>query len=354
MNKIYKGDSIEILKKISSKSVDVIFADPPYFMQTSGILERFDGSEFKGVDDEWDVFNSYQDYDKFTKDWIKECRRILKDDGTIWVIGTFHNLFRMGYIMQDLGFWILNDIVWEKSNPTPNFKGTKFVNAQETLIWAKKSEKSKFTFNYKTMKEINGGKQMKSVWKMPISSGHERLKNKDGKKLHNTQKPFKLLEWVILSSTKEGDTILDPFFGTGTTGAVAKSLNRKYIGIEREMIYYEAAKERIKNQKKNTNYSKEIIKNTYDEKMPNVPIKTLIDEGYISKRTLYNVDGKVKVKLLNSGKVSDGNEELSIHHMSGKVQGLSNFNGWTYWYIKDGNAYISIDEIRERYRNENK
>ncbi len=353
MNKIFNGDSIEILKGMASESVDVIFADPPYFMQTEGKLERFDGTEFKGVDDEWDKFDSYAVYDKFTKDWLSECMRVLKKDGTIWVIGTFHNLFRMGYIMQDLGFWILNDVVWSKSNPTPNFKGTKFVNAQETMIWASKSQKSKFTFNYKTMKELNGGKQMKSIWEMPISSGKERLKGEDGKKLHNTQKPFKLLEFVILSSTKVGDIILDPFFGTGTTGAVAKSLDRRYIGIEREEKYYEAALDRIKKQTTNKNYSREIIENILDIRKPNVPMQVLIANGYIRAKFLYDKTGKVKVSLAKDGKVSDGEDKLSIHHMSGKVQGLDNFNGWTYWYVKSGKELVSIDEIREKYREEN-
>lgn len=354
MNKVFKGDSIEILRKLEDKSVDVIFADPPYFMQTKGKLERFDGSEFKGVDDEWDKFDSYKKYDEFTKDWLKECKRILKNDGSIWVIGTYHNLFRMGYIMQDLGFWILNDVVWYKSNPTPNFKGTKFVNAQETMIWATKSQKSKFTFNYKTMKELNEGKQMKSVWQMPISSGNERLKNSDGKKLHNTQKPIKLLEWVILSSTKKGDTILDPFFGTGTTGAAAKSLGRNYIGIEREDNYFKAAKERIKNQKKNTNYSEAIINNELDIKKPNVPIKKLIESKYITTKFLFNSDETVKVKLLNNGHTDDGEETLSIHHMSGKKMGLDNYNGWTYWFVKVQGKLISIDDLREKFRNDNR
>lgn len=321
-------------------------------MQTKGQLERFDGTEFKGVNDEWDKFESYEHYDKFTKEWLSECKRILKDDGSIWVIGTYHNLFRMGYIMQDLGFWILNDIVWEKNNPTPNFKGTKFVNAQETLIWATKTSKSKFTFNYKTMKEINGGKQMKSVWKMPISSGSERLKGEDGKKLHNTQKPFKLLEWVILSSTKTGDVILDPFFGTGTTGAVAKSLGRNYIGIERESKYANAAKKRINDQKKNVNYSEEIINNDLDVKKPNVPMDLLIKEGYIKSKKLYSEDGSLSVVLLKNGHVSDGDEKLSIHKMSGKLQGKDNFNGWKFWFVKLDGKLKSIDEIREKYREE--
>lgn len=354
MNKIFNGDSIEIMKTLANNSVDVIFADPPYFMQTEGKLERFDGTEFKGVDDEWDKFESYKEYDLFTKTWLKECKRILKKDGSIWVIGTYHNLFRMGYIMQDLGFWILNDIVWEKSNPTPNFKGTKFVNAQETMIWATKDRNSKFTFNYKTMKEINGGIQMKSIWKFPISSGKERLKGTDGKKLHNTQKPFKLLEYVILSSTKPGDIILDPFFGTGTTGAVAKSLDRNYIGIEWEKKYVNAAKKRIASQKKNISFSKDIINSKLDVRLPNVPIQDLIKSGYIKQKILYSKNGLNKVRLSSNGKVDDGEEKLSIHLMSGKLQGLSNYNGWTYWYVKEKKELISIDKIRERYRNENK
>ena len=234
-NTIIKGDSIQSLKNIPSKSIDVIFADPPYFMQTEGILERADGTgEFKGCNDEWDKYKDYNEYDDFCKDWLIECYRILKDNGTIWVIGSFQNIYRIGYIMQNIGFWFLNDIVWEKPNPVPNFGGTRFCNAHETLLWCSKGKNNKFTFNYKTMKYLNNGKQDRSVWNIGICQGNERLKDDNGNKLHTTQKPLLLLEKIILSSTKPNDIILDPFFGTGTTGATAKKYGRNYIGIEKK------------------------------------------------------------------------------------------------------------------------
>ncbi len=352
-NKVIKGDSLLILKNIPSESIDMIFADPPYFMQTEGKLERFNGSEFKGVNDEWDKFDSYKDYDTFTKKWLLECKRILKRDGTIWTIGTYHNLFRLGYIMQDLNFWIINDIVWQKSNPTPNFKGTKFVNSQETLIWGSKSKKSKYTFNYKTMKYLNENKQMKSIWKFPISSGNERIKDNNGKKLHNTQKPIKLLEYVILSSTKKGDIILDPFFGTGTTGAVAKSLNRDFIGIEKNEEYINASISRIDKVKKNTNFTKEIIENNLDRKERLVHIKKLIEDKYIIEKFLYNKKNKIKVKLNEDGTTTFNDKKLSIHKMAGFVQDIDNYNGWSFWYVKREGNLVSIDEIRKKYRLEN-
>ena len=245
LNTIIKGDTVKELKKLPNNSIDLIFADPPYFMQTEGELLRTDGSKFAGVNDDWDKFNSYKQYDDFCKQWLVECKRILKENGSIWVIGAFQNIYRIGYIMQNLGFWIINDVIWSKSNAVPNFMGTRFKNSHETLLWCTKSKKAKYTFNYKTMKRLNNGKQDKSVWDIGIAIGNERLKNKKGKKIHNTQKPEKLLQKIILSSSNIEDTILDPFFGTGTTGAMAKKMGRNYIGIEREQIYIKVAKKRI-------------------------------------------------------------------------------------------------------------
>lgn len=242
---IYQGDCLDILRTFPDKSVDLIFADPPYNMQTEGELLRTDGTAFDGVSDKWDKFSSLQDYDAFSKKWLTECRRVLKNDGAIWVIGSFQNIFRLGYIMQDLGFWILNDVIWSKPNAVPNFGGTRFQNSHETLIWCAKSKGAKYHFNYKTMKHLNGDKQMKSVWEIGICIGSERLKDSDGKKIHSTQKPEHLLYNIILSSTQKEDLVLDPFFGTGTTGAVAKRLGRHFVGIEREAAYIEAAKKRI-------------------------------------------------------------------------------------------------------------
>lgn len=343
-NTIIIGDSLKELKKIPDNSINVIFADPPYFMQTEGKLERFDGTEFKGVNDKWDKFNSYKEYDSFTKKWLIECKRILKENGTIWVIGTYHNLFRLGYIMQDLKFWILNDIIWNKTNPTPNFKGTKFVNAQETLIWATKNKNSKFTFNYKTMKKINGGKQMKSVWNFATSIGKERIKDEEGKKLHNTQKPEKLLEYVILSSTKKDDIILDPFFGTGTTGAIAKKYERNYIGIEKEKKYVKYAKERINNQVISEN--KELINSTLDIKIKKTNIVDLMEMKILVPQYLYNAK-REKVFLKENGKILHEGVEYSLHQATKIFEKGKYSNGWVYWYIKQNNKFILIDEFRK-------
>ncbi len=246
VNKIICADSIKKLKEFPNESVDLIFADPPYNLQLRNELWRPNNTKVDAVNDGWDKYDSFEDYDKFSKEWLKECQRILKETGTIWVIGAYHNIFRIGRIMQDLGYWILNDVTWVKSNPMPNFMGTRFTNATETLIWAKKNEKAKgYTFNYQLMKRFNQGKQMRSDWYIPICNGKERIKDKEGKKVHSTQKPEKLLKYVILSSSKEGDIILDPFAGSGTTGAVAKKYGRKWIMIEMEKEYCKIIKERI-------------------------------------------------------------------------------------------------------------
>jgi len=246
INAILNGDCVEELKKIPENSIDLIFADPPYNMQLKNALYRPNNTKVDGVDDEWDKFSSFSEYDDFCISWLKECKRILKDTGSIWVIGSYHNIFRVGNIMLNLGFWILNDVTWYKTNPMPNFLGTRFTNATETLLWCSKGERyKKYTFNHKMMKKYNGDKQMTSVWQIGLCIGEERLKGEDGKKAHSTQKPEELLKRVILSTTKKGDIVLDPFFGTGTTGAVAKKLGRNFIGIEKEIEYIDIAEKRI-------------------------------------------------------------------------------------------------------------
>jgi DNA modification methylase len=248
LNTVIQGDCIEELKKIYDNSIDLIFADPPYNMQLENVLYRPNNTKVDGVDDDWDKFGSFNEYDDFCSAWLKECRRILKDTGTIWVIGSYHNIFRVGTIMLNLGYWILNDVTWHKTNPMPNFLGKRFTNATETLLWCSKSKETrKYTFNHKLMKKYNGGKQMTSVWRIGLCIGEERLKGEDGKKAHSTQKPEELLKRVILSTTRQGDVVLDPFFGTGTTGAAAKKLKRNYIGIEKEPEYIELAENRIVN-----------------------------------------------------------------------------------------------------------
>lgn len=341
---ILQGDSIALLKQIPSDTIDLIFADPPYNMQTEGELLRTDGSSFNGVTDKWDKFNSLEDYDSFTHSWLSECRRVLKDDGAIWVIGSFQNIFRLGYIMQDLGFWILNDVIWSKPNAVPNFGGTRFQNSHETLIWCSKRKGAKYQFNYKTMKYLNGDKQMKSVWDISICIGAERLKDKDGKKIHSTQKPEQLLYNVILSSTQKGDLILDPFFGTGTTGAVAKRLGRHYIGIEREELYIKAAKKRINNVQLELS---DIIDNTLDVKPPRISIKQLVEMGYLYVgQYLFSKDKSHYAVIAFDGKVEYNGCITSIHKMSAAFLGRSNNNGWDYFWCEYNGGFVSIDSLR--------
>lgn len=343
-NKILNGDSLEELKKIPSESIDFIFADPPYFMQTEGELLRTNGEKFNGVEDEWDKFDNFKDYDEFLFKWLVECKRILKKDATICVIGSFQNIFRLGYILQNLDFWILNDIIWEKSNPVPNFAGTRFCNAHETLIWCSKTKKSKFTFNYKTMKYLNSGKQERSVWKIPICNGRERLKDEGGLKIHLTQKPEALLYKIILATTKIGDIVLDPFFGTGTTGAVAKEIGRNFIGIEKEKKYISVAKNRIDNTRVLLD---NIVKLTLETKPPKVTMENLIDKNYLKVDSyLYSPDMKNKVKILKNGNVLYNEEELSIHKMSAKFLNKKNHNGWSYFFTYYNDNFIAINELR--------
>jgi len=348
-NTILQGDTIENLKKIPSNSVELIFADPPYFMQTDGELLRTEGTVFSGVDDHWDKFSNYKEYDTFCEQWLIECRRILKKEGTIWVIGAFQNIYRLGYIMQNLGFWILNDVIWNKSNPVPNFKGTRFTNASETMLWCTKGKNAKYTFNYKTMKHLNGGTQMKSIWNIPLCTGNERLKDKEGKKTHATQKPEQLLLNVIISSSKIGDTVLDPFFGTGTTGAIAKLTGRNFIGIEREEKYIKAAKTRIK--RVQPELDNPLFLNKLDIKPPRVSVSELIEKNYLTlNEKLVSSDGKNAKTLTKKGYLKDETTELSIHKMAAKILNKTNHNGWDYWYVKRKSALISINDLRNAYR----
>lgn len=341
---IYQGDCLDILRTFPDKSVDLIFADPPYNMQTEGELLRTDGTAFDGVSDKWDKFSSLQDYDEFSKKWLTECRRVLKNDGAIWVIGSFQNIFRLGYIMQDLGFWILNDVIWSKPNAVPNFGGTRFQNSHETLIWCAKSKGAKYHFNYKTMKHLNGDKQMKSVWDIGICIGSERLKDSDGKKIHSTQKPEHLLYNIILSSTQKEDLVLDPFFGTGTTGAVAKRLGRHFVGIEREAAYIEAAKKRINSVK--LDFS-DLIDNVFDVKPPRFSIKQLVQFGYLSVgQKLFSKDKRYYAEICEDGNVFDGETKASIHKMSAKYLNRSNNNGWDYFWCEYNGEFVTIDSLR--------
>ena len=341
---IYQGDCLDILKTFPDRSVDLIFADPPYNMQTEGELLRIDGTAFEGVSDKWDKFDSLQEYDNFSRQWLVECRRILKNDGAIWVIGSFQNIFRLGYIMQDLGFWILNDVIWSKPNAVPNFGGTRFQNSHETLIWCSKSKGAKYQFNYKTMKYLNGDKQMKSVWNIGICIGNERLKNAEGKKIHSTQKPEQLLYNIILSSTKTDDLVLDPFFGTGTTGAVAKRLGRHYVGIEREEQYIKAATRRIQSVQLELS---DFTKNELEVKPPRFSIKQLIELGYLTVgQKLYSKDRKHYAVICTDGNVQYEETKTSIHRMSALFLNRTNNNGWDYFWCEYKNKFVTINSLR--------
>ncbi len=352
LNKILVGDCIAQLKKIPSKSVDVVFADPPYNLQLAGNLTRPDQSRVDGVDNDWDKFDTFKAYDKFTKDWMSECQRVLKDNGTLWVIGSYHNIFRVGTVLQDLGFWILNDVIWRKSNPMPNFRGKRFTNAHETMIWASKSEQSKnVTFNYDAMKSMNDDLQMRSDWVLPICNGGERLKNKDGNKVHPTQKPESLLHRVILSSTNKGDVILDPFFGTGTTGAVAKKLGRNFIGLERDKSYIKAAKARIKAVEATDDEALTVTQSK--RALPRVPFGTLVERGMINPGDrLYDHARRHAVQVRADGSIACKDASGSIHKIGAHVQGAEACNGWTYWHVKKGNNMMPIDMFRQQIRAE--
>jgi len=342
-NSIICGDSIEIMKNIPDNSIDLIFADPPYNLQLRNELYRPNQTKVDAVKDEWDKFNSFEEYDNFTFQWLKECKRILKDTGSIWVIGSYHNIFRVGKIMQDLGLWILNDIIWIKTNPMPNFKGTRFNNAHETLIWASKNEKSKYTFNYKSMKAFNDDLQMRSDWYIPICSGNERIKI-DNVKLHSTQKPEALLYRIILSTSKENDIILDPFAGSGTTLAVAKLLGRQYIGIEKENKYIGSIKNRLDKIK---GYQSKLLDYPLDVKPPKIPFGSLIENKLIIPgESIYSHDLKHSAVVMANGTLNYNGIYGSIHKISAYILDKTANNGWDYWYIKQNDKLISINELR--------
>ena len=352
-NNVLHGNSIELMKQIPNGTVDMIFADPPYNLQLNGELHRPNNTKVDAVDDEWDKFDSLKAYDDFTREWLSAAKDCLHDDGTIWVIGSYHNIFRVGAILQDLGFWILNDVIWRKSNPMPNFRGRRFTNAHETMIWASKSQKSKYQFNYDSMKSLNDDLQMRSDWYLPLCTGSERLKGDDGKKLHPTQKPESLLHRVILASTKIDDVVLDPFFGTGTTGAVAKKLGRNFIGLEQEKEYVEAARERIKDIQKFDD--KELIKAIQKREQPRVPFGNLLENGMLETGdVLYDKKKRFTAKVRADGHlvstVPGMKHRGSIHKVGAQLQGAPSCNGWTFWHYEKDGELIPIDELRSEIR----
>jgi modification methylase len=345
-DKIIAGDCIAEMKKLPAGSVDLVFADPPYNLQLGGGLTRPDQSVVDGVDDDWDKFQDLAAYDDFTRAWMSEARRVLKDDGAIWVIGSYHNIFRVGAVLQDLGFWVLNDIVWRKTNPMPNFKGTRFTNAHETLIWAAKSKGSRYTFHYDALKMLNDDLQMRSDWTLPICTGQERLKNREGRKAHPTQKPEALLHRVVLATSKPGETILDPFFGTGTTGAAAKRLGRHFIGIERDASYLEAAKARLK--KVVPAAAEDVMVTRSKKEEPRVPFGQIIEAGFLRPGdVLISPDGRSKARIRADGSLVLGAETGSIHRMGAVAAKAPACNGWTYWHSANGQP---IDHFRREIR----
>jgi len=336
---------------LPAECADLIFADPPYNLQLQRDLKRPDDSKVDAVDDDWDQFASFAAYDDFTRNWLSACKRVLKPSGTIWVIGSYHNIFRVGAILQDLGYWILNDVVWRKSNPMPNFRGRRFTNAHETMIWATREQGARYTFNYEALKAGNEDIQVRSDWTLPLCTGEERLKGRDGKKLHPTQKPQALLARVILSSSRPDDLVLDPFNGTGTTGAVATHLGRRYIGIERDPAYAKAAEQRIAAVKPLEAPS--LAPFMTAREAPRVAFSLLVERGLISAGARL-VDAKKKHRALvrADGAVALGEAVGSIHRMGALAQGLDACNGWTFWHLDTPKGLVSIDDLRGKIRAE--
>jgi modification methylase len=349
-DRVIEGDCVETMRRLPEGSVDLVFADPPYNLQLEGELRRPDNSRVDAVDDKWDQFSSFAEYDRFTRDWLSAARRVLKDDGALWVIGSYHNIFRVGTILQDLDFWILNDVVWRKTNPMPNFRGKRFTNAHETMIWAAKSREQKsYTFNYDAMKSLNDELQMRSDWTLPICSGHERLKDADGEKAHSTQKPESLLHRVIISSTRPGDVVLDPFFGSGTTGAVAKRLGRHFIGLERDAQYVKLARKRIASIEEADTEALSVTRSKRDE--PRIPFGWVVERGLLPPGTVLHGPAKRHhAKVRADGSLVCADATGSIHRIAAHVQGLDACNGWTFWHFEVKGSLISIDVLRQQLR----
>jgi modification methylase len=347
LGRILEGDCVEAMGRLPAASVDCVFADPPYNLQLGGDLNRPDGSHVDAVTDAWDKFDSFRSYDDFTRAWLTEAKRVLKPNGSLWVIGSYHNIFRVGAILQDLGFWILNDIVWRKANPMPNFKGTRFTNAHETLIWASTGEKARYTFNYRTMKTLNDELQMRSDWVLPICGGPERIK-RNGTKAHPTQKPEALLYRVMLATTNKGDVVLDPFFGTGTTGAVARRLGREWIGIEREPDYIEVAKERIAMALPLDESALTTMQSA--KAAPRVAFGTLIENGWLAPgSTVFDSKRRWSAQVRADGSLAAGTQSGSIHGLGAKLQGAPSCNGWTFWHCEHEGQAKPIDALRQLY-----
>ena len=345
--RIIRNDCVAAMAELPDASIDLVFADPPYNLQLGGELFRPEGGRVDAVDDDWDKFDTFASYDQFTRAWLKEARRILKPTGSLWVIGSYHNIFRVGAALQDEGYWILNDIVWRKANPMPNFRGTRFTNAHETLIWASRSESSRYTFNYRAMKQLNDELQMRSDWLIPICSGGERMKE-DGHKAHPTQKPEALLYRVLLACTNPGDVVLDPFFGTGTTGAVARRLGRQWIGIEREAKYVKVAESRIGATLPLDESAMRVMGSK--KNAPKVPFGSLVETGMIAPgATLHDAKRRWQAQVHADASIEHGGCQGSIHKIGAAVQGAPSCNGWTFWHVEQAGALVPLDTLRQAY-----
>ncbi len=352
LDTIIQGDCVAALERLPAASVDLVFADPPYNLQLSGALTRPNQSEVDAVDDAWDKFASFTAYDDFTRAWLLACRRVLKPNGTLWVIGSYHNIFRVGATLQDLGFWILNDVIWRKTNPMPNFRGRRFQNAHETLIWASRDPDAKaYIFNYDALKAGNDDLQVRSDWLFPICTGSERLKDASGRKAHPTQKPEALLHRILTATTRPGDVVLDPFFGSGTTGAVARRLGRHFVGVERESDYIAVAEARIAAVEAAPASAVEPTPGKRGE--ARVPFGTLIESGLITPGAiLTDARARHAAEVRADGSLRAGSHVGSIHRVGALVQGLPACNGWTFWHLADRNRLMPIDELRQVVRSE--
>jgi len=347
VDRVVRGECLEVLARLPDASVDLVFADPPYNLQLEGDLLRPNNTVVDGVHQDWDKFGSFADYDRFCRAWLGECRRILKPNGALWVIGSYHNIFRLGVALQDLGFWIQNDVIWRKTNPMPNFRGKRLTNAHETLIWAARDQKSRPTFNYEALKSFNDDVQMRSDWLIPICSGPERLKDDGGRKAHPTQKPEALLWRVLLASSNPGDVVLDPFFGTGTTGAVARRLGRRWIGIERDPDYADAAEERIRAVRPLSPDAIEPLRAKRAE--PRVPFGTIIELGILEPGVeLFDERRRLRAEVKADGTIAAAGARGSIHRIGAQLQGKAACNGWTFWHFEAEGRLTPIDVLREQ------
>lgn len=351
LGQILRGDCVQLMRMLPAGSVDCVFADPPYNLQLRGELRRPDDSLVDGVDDDWDRFTDFASYDAFTREWLTECRRLLRKDGTLWVIGAYHNIFRIGAILQDLGFWILNDIIWRKSNPMPNFRGRRFTNAHETLIWAARGRESRYRFNYQAMKSLNDDMQMRSDWLLPLCTGKERMQNEHGSKLHPTQKPESLLHRVLLASTNQDDVVLDPFCGTGTTPAMAKRLRRQFIGIERHPAYAEAAIGRVRREQPFSVQG--ATSQPTKREAPRIPFGSLVERGLIMPgTTVFDHRKRVSAVVGSDGSLSSGDIRGSIHKVGALLQNAPSCNGWTFWHFERDGVLQPLDSLRSALASE--